>query len=433
MKSFKGGIHPEENKITTGSLIKEMPAPELIVIPFSQHTGAPAKPLVKKGDRVLVGMKIGEAEGYISSPIHSSVSGKVKDIRVMPHPVSAIPVLSCVIVNDGENEPDPSIKKRTSYDTLSVEELKNIIKEAGIVGLGGAAFPTNVKLSPPPEAHIDTLIINGAECEPYLTADDRLMQEMPERILEGANIIAKILGVKEPIFAIEENKPEAISKMKAAGANVVTLKTKYPQGAEKQLIKAILDREVPRGGLPFMVGVVVQNIGTVKAVADAVIYGEPLYKRVLTVTGDGVKNRGNLLVAVGTLFKDVIDFMGGYTDNTIKLIMGGPMMGISQKTDTVPVIKGTSGILLLKGEQANIPHSEPCINCGECVEVCPMHLVPTLLAKLSENGKVKMANRWGIMDCIECGSCSYVCPAGIKLVQAIRLGKYLLRKERSKK
>ena len=320
---------------------------------------------------------------------------------------------------------------------LSVDEMKNLIKEAGLAGLGGATFPTHVKLSPPADKKIDTVILNGVECEPYLTADHRLMLEKPDEILQGFKLIIKILGAERGIIGIENNKKNAIELMrkkseKERNIDVVSLPVKYPQGAEKQLIKACLNREVPSGGLPMDIGVVVQNVGTAFAIYEAVAMRKPLTHRVVTVTGPAVKEPKNVLVPIGTLFQDVITFCGGITENAGKIIMGGPMMGLSQPHQEIPVIKGTSGILIFKEDQAHLNREDPCINCGRCVEVCPSYLMPTTLQVLVYNEKFDDAERLHIMDCIECGSCSFICPANRYLVQSIRHGKREILKSRKK-
>lgn len=446
MITFRGGVHPPEFKqLAENKEIEVMPAPNQVVIPLSQHTGAPAKPVVEKGNQVKTGILLAEPQGLISAPVHSSMTGKVKSIEPFPHPVLPLPADSVIIQReeDGEDELDPSIKPRSEkdIDKLTSDEIRKIIRGAGIVGLGGAAFPTSVKVSPPKESQIDTLVINGAECEPFLTADDRLMRERPEEIIKGARILAKVLGLSGAWIAIEHNKPEAIKAMSDAAAEVwdqarvVQVKTKYPQGAEKQLISALLDREVPRGGLPFMVGVVVQNIGTTYAVWEAVARGRPLYQRVVTVTGPGISKPKNLLVRIGTLASDIIDYCGGLAPHATKFISGGPMMGIAQSTDQVPIIKGTSGLLFLneKKKVFGVKEEQNCIRCGRCVDICPMNLVPSELARLAEYEKLELAEEWGITDCMECGSCAFICPAGRRLVQWIKYGKTLIFAERSKK
>jgi electron transport complex protein RnfC len=429
--TFKHGVHPPESKKTEKERIVKAPVPDEVVIPFSQHTGAPAKPIVKVGEEVKLGTKIGEAQGFISANIHSSVSGVVKKIEEKPHPVGGYS-LSCVIENNGKEELDNSIKER-DYQSLEPEELINIIKDMGIVGLGGAAFPTNVKLSPPKGKSFDTVVLNGAECEPYLTCDHRLMLEKPANILKGGKIIKKILGAKRGIIAVEENKPDAISVMEKLvgkyGFELCVLKTKYPQGAEKQLIKALTGREIPSGGLPMDVGVYVQNVGTSLAIYEALRFGKPLFERIITVTGD-VKSPKNLRVRIGTSFKELIDFCEGYSGEPKKLIMGGPMMGIAQYTDTVPVVKGTSGIYVQNLKNLNIVPESPCIRCGRCVDACPMGLVPCQIADFIDKKKFDEAKFLGVLDCIECGGCSYVCPAGRNLVHKFKYAKLMLRKKR---
>lgn len=428
-RTFHGGAHPPEGKeYTEKKPIEKMPAPEQVVIPLQQHIGAPAEPLVKAGDLVKIGDRLSEPKGFVSVPVHASVSGKVVKVTEMPHPLGK-KVLSVIIQNDGEDALSDTIQPNEMYMNLSPDEMKKKIQMAGIAGMGGATFPTHVKLSPPAEKPIDTLIINGAECEPYLTADHRTMLEFPEDILLGVKILQKILGVKKTYLAIEKNKPDAIKKMREvtrddSTIDVVALKVKYPQGAEKQLIKAITDREVPTGGLPMDVGCLVQNVGTTRAIYEALAKGKPLYERVTTVTGPGINEPKNLIVRIGTRFKDVIEYCGGYKEDVSKLIMGGPMMGLAQYTDEVPVIKGTSGILLLTEKYVRVADPMPCIGCNRCVDTCPMHLVPTTLAEFADFKRYEEAEKWGIMDCIECGTCTFVCPAKRPLLQSIRFGKY---------
>ena len=443
MITFRGGIHPPEFKhLAEEKPIEVMPRPKQVVIPLSQHTGAPAKPVVNVGDEVKVGTLIAEPVGMISASMHASIAGKVKAIEPWVHPVLPMPTKSVIIEASEEEELDPAIKPRSvsQIEKLSADKIREIVCDAGIVGLGGAAFPTSVKITPPKDAVIDTLIINGAECEPFLTADDRLMRERPEGIIQGAKILAKVLGLDKAYIAIEHNKPEAIKVMTETAvkvwpeAEVITVKTKYPQGAEKQLISTILKREVPRGGLPFMVGVVVQNAGTAFAVYEAVAKRKPLYERVVTVTGPGIAEPKNLLVRIGTLSADVISYCGGVTADATKFISGGPMMGIAQSTLQVPVIKGTSGMLFLNEEKALFKVSEEinCLRCGHCVGICPMGLVPCEIARMGEYEKLEDAEKWGILDCMECGSCAFVCPSGRRLVQWIKYGKTLIFAERSR-
>lgn len=430
MVSFKGGVHPSENKELTASKgIETVPLPKKVIIPFSQHTGAPSKPLVNKGDEVKTGQKIGEIAGKISVPTHATISGKVLDIKEVPHPVLGSRSLACIIESDGKDE-WVAREEREDYLNLNPQELVEIIKEAGIVGLGGAAFPTHIKLSPPKDKPIDTLIINGCECEPYLTADHRLMLDNTQGILKGAEILKKILNPERVIIAIEDNKPDAIERMKKSVKNfeVRGLKTKYPEGAEKQLIYALTKREVPSGGLPMDVGCLVQNVGTTLAVYEAVRFSKPLIERVVTVTGDGIREPKNLRVRIGTPIKDLIDECGGYKEPPAKIILGGPMMGLAQYSDELPVLKGTSGILILTPKTVEVPEEGPCLRCARCVDACPMNLLPCEIAKFIKNRQFLKAKEYGVLDCIECGCCSYVCPSKIRLVHLFKFGKSEIRR-----
>ncbi|GBD95351.1 MAG TPA: electron transport complex subunit RsxC [Nitrospirae bacterium] len=426
--TFERGIHPRYHKdLTAGKSIAKAKLPQRIVVPVSQHIGAPAKPEVGIGDEVKRGQVIGSATGFVCSPVHSSISGKVTAIADFPTAAGKM-VQSIVIESDGKDEA-VDFKENPDYMNLGADDIKAIIKDAGIVGMGGAAFPTNVKLSPPKEKTIDTVIINGAECEPYLTADHRLMVERPKEVVEGLKIIMKSLGVNEGHIGIEENKPDAIEAMKSAVAGesnieVRPLEIKYPQGAEKMLIKAIKGREVPIKGLPMDVGVVVQNVGTALAVYEAVRYGKPLIERVVTITGTGIKEPANMMVRIGTLMSDVVEQCGGLVEGAVKVISGGPMMGFAQWTLDVPVVKGTSGILVLaEDEYVSSDDYSACIRCGSCIDVCPMGLNPSMLSILSEKGFFEEAKEYNLFDCFECGSCAYVCPAKRPMVQFIRLAK----------
>ncbi len=425
MGKFRGGVHPPEyKKATEHKPIETAPLPSRVYIPLSQHTGAPSKPVVQKGDLVKTGTVIGEAGGTISLPTHASISGTIAQIVDLPHPLTGRFVTTIVIDSDGTDTPDENIKER-EISHFTPKEIIEAVRQAGVVGLGGAAFPTFFKLSPPKEKPIDTLIINGCECEPFLTADHRLMLEKPGEIIEGTELIAKALGVQKVIIAIEDNKPDAIEMMQrmaeGKGITVRPLKTRYPQGAEKQLIKACLNREVPSGGLPADVGCIVQNVGTAVAVRDAVRFNRPLYERVVTVTGPGVKEPKNLWVRIGTPVKHLIEFCGGYNQTPGKLIMGGPMMGIALASDEVPVLKGTSGILVF-GQQKE-PKEQNCIRCGRCISACPMGLAPTRLYYHIQKGRLERAKGEYLLDCIECGCCAYVCPAKIRLVHSFKFAK----------
>jgi len=425
IKTFPHGIHPPELKESTAEKPLEfMPPPERVYIPLHQHFGSPAKSLVKKGDEVGLGQKIGESAALFSANIHSSVSGKVLAIEGYNHP-SGKPVLTVTIANDGQDRVNADKQSYPDPFSLKPEDIRRIVKEAGIVGLGGAAFPTSVKLAPPKDKAIDTVIINGCECEPMLTADYRLMLEYPEEILKGSELIRRTTAAARILIGIEDNKSKAYdmlrSKTNGSPMEMFLLKTKYPQGAEKNLIYALLRREVPRGGLPFDVGVIVHNVGTAKAVWDAVSTGKPLYERALTVAGAGIKDPKNLWVRIGTPFADVISFCGGKAEAADILVMGGPMMGLSQWTPEIPVVKGTSGILAWP--TAEVPFEHGCIRCSRCVEHCPMRLVPTQLMKYVRFSRLQEAEDWGILDCVECGCCQYICPSNIPLVHWIRLGK----------
>lgn len=426
--TFERGIHPQYHKeLASGKSIRQSRLPQRIVVPVSQHIGAPAKLEVTIGDEVKRGQVIGSASGFVSSPVHSSISGKVIALADFPT-ASGKMVQSIVIESDGKDE-SVSFKENPDYMKLSADEIRSIIKDAGIVGMGGAAFPTNVKLSPPKEKTIDTVIINGAECEPYLTADHRLMAERPKEVVEGLKLIMKSLGVKEGHIGIEENKPDAIEAMKAAVSGeaditVWPLEIKYPQGAEKMLIRAVKGREVPSKGLPMDVGVVVQNVGTALAVYEAVRFGKPLIERVVTITGTGIKEPANMMVRIGTLMSDVIEQCGGLVEGAVKVISGGPMMGFAQWSLDVPVVKGTSGILVMAEEEyVSSDEYSACIRCGRCIDICPMGLNPSVLSIYAEKGFFEEAKENNLFDCFECGSCAYVCPAKRPMVQFIRLAK----------
>lgn len=413
-----------------------MPDSENIIIPLSQHIGKQAKPIVKKGDAVKAGSVIAEPEGFVSIPIHSSVSGVVQKIHIEPN-TSGFPKESIIIKSDGKGEVEKF--EPLDYKTVTAEEIKERVRIAGLVGQGGAAFPTFIKLSPPEDKKIDYVILNGCECEPYLTRDYRLMLERPIDVVTGLSLIMRAVGVKKGIIGIEDNKPEAIKVLREAAKEfqditVEALETKYPQGAEKMLIKACVNREVPPGKLPLDVGVIVQNIGTATAIYDAVVKGEPQLYAALTVTGKGIKTPKNLIVKIGTSIKDVIEYCGGVKDDAVKVIVGGPMMGVAQFDFMAPVMKATSGIVVLTKDEVNEHPETPCLRCGKCIEACPLQLVPTKLARFTQLERYIEAEEFSITTCMECGTCTFTCPANIPLVQWIRLGKQkVLKQQREKK
>ncbi len=433
---FSGGVHPPEEKLTRQLPIEEMPPPKRAFIPLSQHIGAPSKAIVEPGDKVKIGTKLSEASGFVSAPVYSSISGVVVAIKDYPHTLGrSMPTIE--IEADGEDNWDKSGKPRADFGNLAPDEIKTIIQEAGIVGMGGATFPTHVKLSPPKEKPINALIINGAECEPYLTADHRVMLEMPKEVLSGTKLIGKVLGVEKIFVGIENNKMDAVDALKSAlndtEIEIVPLKVQFPQGAEKQLIKTLLNKDVPSGGLPMDVGVVVQNVGTAVAVHQAVALGRPLIDRVTTITGPGIKNPKNLRIRIGTPILDVIEYCGGLSGDIEKVILGGPMMGLAQYDLSVSIIKGTSGILLMTDDQLDVTSQGPCLRCGNCVTVCPMKLAPLVYARYTQLGMFDEAENANVMDCIECGCCAYECPSHIPLVQYAKYAKAEIQATRREK
>ena len=443
LKTFKGGVHPSDSKSFTNKIpVMPLVPPEEIIIPLRQHIGAPCKPLVQVGDRVLMGQKIGESDSFVSAPVHSSVSGEVVKIDMYPHPGGGM-AEAVFIKNDFKDEKCESIKAwdldfksdsvKAYIDAVDKKEIIDSVREAGITGMGGAAFPLHVKLSPPPECVIDTIVINGAECEPYLTSDHRAMLERPYISIVGSLMIMKAVNAKRIIIAIENNKPDAIAIMKKTAADypeiqIGELKTKYPQGSEKQLIHAVTGKQVPSGGLPSAVGIVVCNIDTCAAVANAVVRKMPLIERNVTVSGNAVKEPKNLSVRVGTKFSSLFEACDGFKDEPGKIVMGGPMMGIAQITQEVPVIKGTSGVLAFLTPPTYGKDEGACIKCGKCVDVCPMRLMPNALTVFSVAKDVEKLKEYNIMDCMECGSCAYTCPQRRFMVQHIKAGKSLLKK-----
>ncbi len=430
MRTFKiGGVHPEENKLSANKPIEILPIPQKVFIPVTQHLGAPSTLVVEKGSTVKVGTLLAKADAFISANVHSSVSGTVEKIE------DAIDTSgyrrSTIVINVEGDEWEPSIDRSNDVVhqiTMSDKEIVERIKSTGVVGLGGATFPSHIKYMVPDGKKAKYLIINAVECEPYLTADHVVMLERAEEVMIGVSIMMKALSAEKAFIGIENNKPDAIAHMTKVAGNftnieVHALKVKYPQGAEKQLIKALTGREVPSGKLPIEVGCVVNNVGTALAIYEAVQKNKPLIERVVTVTGKSVKNPCNLMVRIGTPSIELIEKAGGLPEDTGKVISGGPMMGKSLNSLEVPVSKGTSGILIMNHKEAKRSESQNCIRCGRCITVCPMGLEPYILQQFIENSKFEEAEHYRIMDCIECGSCQYTCPANRALLDYVRVGK----------
>lgn len=430
LRTFKiGGVHPPESKISAGCKVEVLPLPEVAYIPIAQHIGAPATPVVAKGDRVKVGQLIAKSSGFVSANIHSSVSGVVAGIDSIVD-ASGYPRPTIVINVEGD-EWDESIDRSSDLVdaiTASSQDIVKHVADKGIVGLGGATFPSHIKLMVPDGKKAEVLVINGVECEPFLTADDRLMIEHGDEVLVGVKLLMKSINVDRAIIGIENNKQEAIAHLtqlcqKHSGITVQPLKVKYPQGGEKQLLKATINREVPSGGLPIDVGAVVQNVATAFATYEAVQKNKPVIERIVTVTGDAVARPSNFLVRVGTPISQLLEAAGGLTDGDVKVVSGGPMMGKALSTVASPVTKGTSGVLVLAATKALRPQASECIRCAKCVTVCPMGLEPFLLNKMSARKMFAELESNNVTDCIECGSCAFTCPAGIPLLDYIRNGK----------
>ena len=430
-QAFFGGVHPHDMKAATNEkAIEQLPAPAQVVIPMSQHFGAPCTPLVKAGDHVKVGQKIGEFRG-LGAPIHASVSGTVKAVEPRPYSMGGN-ILSVIIDNDMQDEVSEEVKAPADPDALSVDEMVEIVKNAGIVGMGGATFPTHVKISGG-IGKVDTVIINGAECEPYITGDHRAMLERSEEIVGGATYLAKMFGVEKVVIGVEVNKQNGIDQLnktiaeKHAPVVVEGLRCRYPQGGEKQLCQAITGKQVPPGGLPSNIGCAVFNINTTCAIYRAVTTGMPVVKKVVTVSGSGVVEPKNVECPIGTPVSLLFDFCGGLKDGTYKLIAGGPMMGMAQYTADIPVAKGTGCMLAFcEKEEQTVEHPQ-CIRCGKCVAACPMHLEPLFLYQYASKGLVAELEEAHIMDCMECGACAYGCPARLHLTHMFKTGKQLVK------
>jgi electron transport complex protein RnfC len=424
-----------ESKLSEKIPIEPAPLPEKVIIPLQQNIGAPCQALVKRGDKVLTGQKIGDSEKFVSAPVHATVSGEIAGTTMVVNPPTGALIESLIITSDGKDE-WVKLSPPKHPEKLAAKEILERIREAGLVGLGGAAFPTHVKLSPPKGKEIDTVILNGCECEPFVTSDHRIMLEYGEQVLSGLNIISRVLSPQSVYIAIEDNKEDAIDhmekmtkKLKLTGFRIAPLKSKYPMGAEKTLIEMILGREVPIGGLPLDVGVVVHNVSTAKAIHDAVVSGKPLIERVITVTG-AVKHPKNLLTRFGTPLRSLIEYCGGMDDRANKVILGGPMMGIAQFDLDFPAVKGTNSILVTESAPLR---EQDCISCGQCIEICPMRLMPTLLARYAKASRYDECKENYIDDCFECGACTYACPANIPLVQYIKVAKKELLKRKVSK
>ncbi|MFH1639188.1 MAG: electron transport complex subunit RsxC [Chloroflexota bacterium] len=433
-KSTHGGVKLPESKLLAESPIEPAPLPETVFIPLQQNIGAPPKALVKRGEKVLKGQKIADTDRFVSAPVHASASGEVTRVTTAVNPATGQVMDALVITSDGEDK-WVELDVPEDPEALSTEEILKRIREAGIVGMGGACFPTHVKLSPPKDNKIDTVILNGCECEPSITADHRLMLEYGEQILKGLNIIKKVLSAKDTYIAIEDNKEDAMNHLEGLIAKtgydftIAPIRTKFPGGAEKTLIKSILGREVPIGGLPLAVGVVVQNVATAKAIYDAIYEGKPVIERVVTVTG-AVKNPRNLMVRIGTPIKDMIDYCGGKTEEAGEIIIGGPMMGIAQYDLNFPVVKGTNCILI---KTASPIQEKDCINCGRCITSCVMGLMPTFYPKYVKKGLYDECEAAYVTNCFECGVCAYNCPSNIPIVQYIKVAKKELVRRKANK
>jgi electron transport complex protein RnfC len=446
--TFRGGTEPPQSKeLTKKSAIRQGPASTQVAVMLSQHTGAVCQPIVKKGDHVQAGQKIGDSDAFVSAPVHSPINGKVKEIALQSHAVlGRCPAV--IIETDTENNPpkQPASSKFTnSFDEekYSVEQICTAVREAGLVGMGGAGFPTRVKIEPNPKQPKETLIINGCECEPYITCDYRIMLEWTNQIIAGVKLAKKAAGCSRVFIGIEDNKPRAIEVISEALRNsgnddikVVAVKTKYPQGGERQLIKAILDKNVPTGGIPPMIGVVALNVATAAAIAEAVVFGQPLTHRVVTVTGEAVANPGNYYTAIGTAVGELVEFCGGITQKAAKVILGGPMMGIALADLTTPITKTSGAITILTKEQIGeakfARRQTACIRCGRCLEACPENLSPTTIAHAVKNNLLDVAESYYLNACTECGCCSYVCPANIEITGYIKTGKILLAGQKKK-
>ncbi len=446
-RSFAGGVHPPEGKhLTEDRGIEPGPSAKELAVLLSQHIGAPAQPAVKKGDIVAAGQQIGECKSFVCAPVHAPTAGKVKDVSLLPHAVLGR-AMGVIVEAESTTQPTlPPFQRPQGFDSdaYTSEQICEAVRDAGIVGMGGAGFPTSIKIQPDTKTPKETLIVNGCECEPYITCDYRVMLEWTEQVITGVQLVARACGAKNIFIAIEDNKPKAIERMNAslqklglsAAIRVVPVKTKYPQGGERQLIRAVIEKIVPTGGIPPMIGVVVTNVATAAAIADAVVHGRPLTHRVVTVTGWGVARPGNYYVSIGTTVQALIDHCGGMTADAVKVVLGGPMMGIAIADLSTPITKTGGAVMVLTTQQIGKGRFEqrqtPCIRCGRCLQACPENLNPTKIAHAVKNSLMDVAESYYISACIECGCCSYVCPANIDLSGYIKTGKIFLARRKKK-
>ncbi len=432
---FQHGVHPPDaQELTAHVPLRRMPYPEELVLPLKQHAGKPARLRVRVGERVQRGDVIAEADGWVSSPVHASAAGTIKAVGLFPHPDGNMQEAVLLAV-DRYSPQIPRPRLVPEWQGLPQKDVVEAVRLAGVVGLGGAAFPTHVKLVPPEGASVHMLIVNGAECEPYLTSDHRTMVEYPERVIFGVRIMMESLGVPKAVIGVERNKPDANEALRAAipqglAIEVLPLKVKYPQGAEKMLIKSVTGREVPSGKLPVHLGVLVQNVGSAACIAEVFETGLPLIERIVTVTGHGVEKPANLIVPVGARIRDVLDFCGGLRQDAAQVVFGGPMMGVVQPDLDAPVVKGTTGILALTPEEIVDKPALPCVHCGRCLEACPVFLNPEKLGALAQLGRHDEMLAAHLNDCMLCGSCSYVCPSGLPLAQMFALSKGAIRRRK---
>jgi H+/Na+-translocating ferredoxin:NAD+ oxidoreductase subunit C len=433
---FRHGVHPPDLKSLTAALpVRRMPFPDEVVLPMRQHAGNPARPIVHPGDRVERGDKVGEADGFVSVPIHASATGTVAAVEPWPHQDGSFTTAVRIAV-EPHSAQVPRERLLPRWETLDVAGIVATVREAGVVGLGGAAFPTHVKLQPPPDKHVETLVVNGCECEPYLTTDHRTMVDFPERVHLGIRIMMRCLGVERALVGVERNKPDAVAALERTkpadlDVRILPLTVKYPQGAEKMLIRSLLRREVPSGGLPMDVGVVVQNVASIATIAEVFQTGLPLIERIVTVTGQGVRSPANLIVPVGTKLRDLLAACGGLVDDAREIVSGGPMMGAAVASLDAPVLKGTTGIVVLRERECRSARSWPCIKCGHCLDACPVYLNPQVLGSLARADRLDEMQAHHLRDCMLCGCCSYVCPSNIPLSQMFAGARAALRQRKT--